>query len=507
MKINKNKLKYGSFSTVIIIVVLVAVVVLNILMSALNERGFLKFDATASGKYTISEENEKFIKKIDKDVKITVLSNESQYLNIGNFAYQYYGVSATDEDYDQTLKLLARYPEINDKIKLEFVDFYGSQAKAIAEKHPSVFYGDILITAKVGDIEKEKLVSFADIYTYQSDQYTGTAEITENNTENAISSAINTMLYGAEKNIALISSHSTPSVFNEYYSKSLSLNGFNATEIKDAVISSIDKNLDAVVIAAPTSDLLPEEITALNTWLNNDGNMGKSFIFLPGGTLTNFPNLREFLEEWGIKYSAGTVYQTDSQYYYGEPTTTFGFVQDNETAKKIVEDAESFTVLGSNVPMEKAFESFDSITPTVIMSTNDMATIKPEGADENWAPSGNYEKKSYATIILSENLKIVDNNPKRSYVVAFSSFESVYSQWAQYDKLLNLDSAVNTTLYATGTDIESAMTFVPKSITSESFADRVTAAKTAVIVIIFVVLIPQIIIALGIVVFIRRRKK
>lgn len=498
-------LKYGGFSTAMIAIVLAAVIILNLLMSVLNDSGLLKFDATSASKYSISAENEAFIKKIDKKVTLTVLSAKAEYGNLANFAYQYLGVSDEDNYCDQTVKLLERYAELNDNIELKFIDFYGTQSKTILQKNPTAFYGDILVsyTDEKGG-ENSRLVTFDDIYSYEA-MYSQYATITENKLETALSSAINTLLYRKIKNLSVLSAHSDPNFAEvlEEYTQSLSLNGFNVTENEDAILTKIDENIDVLLIAAPKNDFLPDEITLLNNWLDNGGEKGKSLIFVPGISVTSMPNLAEFLEEWGIKFSSGFLYQEDEHNYIQYPIMMYTYANETDITSKIVPDTEANYVLGNIVPMEKAFDAFEGRTPTVVMSTNDSATVMPEDADEYWTPDTNAEQKSYATLMVTEDLNVIDNNPHRSYVAAFSSYTMISS----YLTKENLSAAVNTALYISGSDSESAVTFTPKTIESESFSDQVTAAKANLITVVFVIVIPIAIIVLGIVVFVKRRKR
>ncbi len=514
---NKSLLKYGGFSLGLTAIVLAGVIVLNILMGVLDDRGLLSVDMTTSGDYTISEENEDFIKTVDRDVQITVLSNKGEYQSgLSNYAYQYFGVADAENYFGQTVKLLESYNELNRQITVRFIDYFGTETKTIAEKHPDIFYGDIIVKAldQKGN-EKERVVSFTDIYSYSdtsgyASQGYDSYYVDGNNVETAVSSAINLILYGETKNLGYISSHSETGVFEEFYAEALELNGFEITEITKPVVDSIDAELDTVAIIAPSSDLLPEEVTALSVWLDNGGKKGKSLIFMPGVSVTTLPNLNEFLEEWGIKYSSGQLYATDSQQYLSTPTTLAGYPDQGEVTEKIVESTQGLGVFGQNVPMEKAFETFENKTTYSIMSTSDTTTIMPNTAGDDWAPADGAEKKSYSNLIICADQKIIDDKPAYSYVAAFSSMEFVYSTWAstQYrSRCLNFTTAVNAALYVSGVDTDSAKTFVAKTRTESSFADSVTADKAAAVSIIFIAAIPLIIVAAGIFVFVRRKRR
>jgi len=110
-------------------------------------------------------------------------------------------------------------------------------------------------------------------------------------------------------------------------------------------------------------------------------------------------------------------------------------------------------------------------------------------------------------LIVTEEESIVDNQQYLGYVAAFSSIEFIYSDWAQYESLINLDAAVKTAVYISGMDTANKMTFVPKTITVESFADSVTESSGLVIRLIFAVVIPISLIVTGFVVWFRRKRR
>ena len=518
---NSFLLKYGGFSTAVTAIVLAAVIVLNLLMGVLEDRGIGKFDMSSGGQNSISEENKTFLKGIDKKVTLTVLANRDSYASsLAQYAVQYYNIADNSDFYSQTLNLIDGYSEANKNIEVKFTDYTSAAAKTYAEEFPSMFYGDIIVsvTSDTGET-KNRLVTFTDIYTYSDS--TGYAAqgysnytVDGNNFETAVSSAINVLLSGKTKSLALLSAHSTASVFEQYYSETLHMNGFDISTIDDAFISSISSDIDTVAIVCPSTDFLPEEITVLNTWLDNGGQKGKSLIFIPGKTVNNIPNLLEFLQEWGISYESGTLYQTDKSYRAptskkpnGDPATTTGYPSKSDITEDVLSDTSGGCIIGDNRPMSAAYESFGSRTPYTVISTNDTVTVMPDGADDNWEPSKSAQTKSYANLLVTRETEIVDNEPHYSYVAAFSSYEFVYSAWAQYSNLLNMDAALNTAMYVSGMGTDSAITFVAKTITDESFADEVNASKSLAVNIIFIGIVPAAILAAGIVIFARRKRR
>ena len=126
---NKSAFRHGTYATTIIAVVIAGVIVLNVLMGMLSERGVLSFDITSSKVNTLDEENIEFIKSVDKEVTITVLSTADAYTDntLNQYAAQYLNVVDENNEYfAQTVNILNRYAQINKKIKVVYENFYSN---------------------------------------------------------------------------------------------------------------------------------------------------------------------------------------------------------------------------------------------------------------------------------------------------------------------------------------------------------------------------------------------
>ena len=166
--INKNKIKKSSYSVAITAIVVAAVIVLNILVSALSDRFVFEYDMTVEKENSISEDNIKFLKKIEKDVTVTFCADEEEYSsNMGYYAYSLYGVSdnAAVKYYDQTVKLIKLYNSYNKKIKVNFVDTQSTEFTAISKEYSdeTLSYGDIIVSAETNGNKRNKKVGYNDI--------------------------------------------------------------------------------------------------------------------------------------------------------------------------------------------------------------------------------------------------------------------------------------------------------------------------------------------------------
>lgn len=506
---NKSAFRHGTYSAVVIAVVLVGVIVLNLLMGMLSDRGVLSFDITQSKTNTLDEKNVEYIKSVDKEITVTVLATEDDYgSTLNNYAGQYLNVLDDSGYYAQTVKILKRYEQLNKKIKVVFEDFYSNKTESFLTDYPNLFYGDIVVECD----NKTRHIAFDDIYTYSDEtgyaaQGYGSYYVDANNVETAVSSAIHALSSGDPKKMALIASHSTADIFEKYYADTLKYNNFEITKITETVVQKIPTELDVLVIAAPTNDLFESEVTVINEWLLNGGKMDKSLIFIPGNTMANKPVLKQFLAEWGVKYTDGILYQTDSNYSYnGDAAIMPFFISTNDVSKKIAPKTGGYSLVGSNLVMSTAYETFGSRKAYTVVSTNDTVTIAPEGFDTKWEPASSAKKGIYSGVIITEEEEIIDNERHTSCVVAFSSQEFIYSTWAADSRVQNMEIATNCAMFISGMN-DNKMTFLPKTIETNSFVSEITDGQTAAIRIIFVIIVPVLVAALGVVVWVRRKRK
>ena len=69
---------------------------------------------------------------------------------------------------------------------------------------------------------------------------------------------------------------------------------------------------DLLVLPAPVNDLTVDAIDKLETFLHNDGNLGKRLLYIADFTQGNTPNLDAFLKDWNITVDNSYVIDDNS---------------------------------------------------------------------------------------------------------------------------------------------------------------------------------------------------
>lgn len=516
LKLNKPKkiknqafLKRGSFSLAITAAVIVAAIVVNILVGALNDRFVLEYDMTAEKNNSISIENIEFIKNIKDEINITVCSSEEYYASYLDYlAPQYYGVQDDNASvyYEQTVKLINKYADYNKNIKIKFIDPQSAEFSEISEKYSSEIsaYGDIIVEGNKNGKEKHKIIGYEDIYslyedsTYASYGYT-TSTVEGNKIETALSGAIDYVISGKVKKAAIITGHSSTDYTASYLSM-LKDNNYEYTLVEDEIVTAISSDYDAVVIPCPSRDFSGEELDALSEFLDNDGALNKGLIFVADVNASYLTNLYDFLAQWGIAIDEGILFETNEQNHLANDPTALGSYVASED--KIVKGMK-VCVSGANVPMYAAFETDNGIKTQTLMATPETTVAAPKGTTAGWNGADKYEGKAYSTVIEAVKEDYNDDNELiTSYVTAFSSSHFLESEYNEYPSYSNKNIVLSVTERAVGVE-ESNISFVSKYITNEHF--EVTEVSAKMMRNIFMIMLPILTIAAAIFVYFRRK--
>lgn len=508
---NQALFKRGGYAVAITAVVLAGIIVFNVLLSAIASRFMLEYDMTSGKTNTINEENISYIQEIESEVTVTMCAKAEDYYGgyMDYYAKNLYGLTSDHSDYyKQTVNLIEKYNNYNKNIKVKFVDTQDSSFTEITSKYSkeSLNYGDIIVSATQNGKERYKIIGFKDIYsievddTYAAYGYT-VSSLVGNKIETALTSAIAYVTSSETKKVAFITGHSKDD-YSESYRELLKTNNYEIDIISDSMISKISSKYDAIFIVAPTIDFLENELDAIATFLDNDEKYNKGLVYFADATAPYLPNLAGFFEEWGIEVGEGILFETyESNYMPGSPTTLGSYPEGEDDLIKNIE----FCLSGYNVPIKPLFEQQSTKTVTTLISTPNTVVAAPVGTPNSWKGADDYEPDSYATLIQSQRSTYdEDNNLIKNNVIVFSSFEFIYSDYAEYESVGNKNIVLSAADRAVGAE-DTGISFVQKVISNESFSSSVTQSAANIVIIVFMAVLPILCIAVGIYVYIRRK--
>ena len=276
--IKKRWLVDGTKTLFLVLAIIAAFLGINVLMQNLE---LTPLDFTQEKLYTLTDESKEKVKNIDKDVNI-------------------YFIGYTDED--SNLDLAKQYKKVNEKIVAEAVDI--NNRPDLASKY-GIESGTQGIIVECG--EKSKVLTANDLVTYDMTTYE-TISIAEEKLTSSILS---------------VTSPKIPKVyFLEGYSEySLSQNmrllsiylGNEVTEMDTLNVISTGKipdDCDTLIITTPNKDFDDIATNAITEYINS----GKNILWL-NSALTQakeLPNVNKILELYGVKpFEVGIIRETD----------------------------------------------------------------------------------------------------------------------------------------------------------------------------------------------------
>ena len=513
---NKALFKRGGYAIALTAIVIVGAIVLNILVGALSDRFHLTFDLTDKKINSATEENIEYIKGVTAKVTISLLSTEDDYASYMDYYAQnlYKAKDSTGEYYNQTIRLLQQYSAYNENITLKFIDPQEPEFAEVQSKYSTedFVYGDILVETTIkgdngSEVARHKVLSYSDIYavtdksgyaSYGYDYY----YVSGSNLETMLTSAIASVTSTETKTLAYLKSVSNDSAFAALKSI-LTLNNYEIVDVEDEFITKLPENIDGVLFVAPKRDLTGSELDVISKYLNNNGKLGGSLIYFASISSPAMPNFSEFLLEWGIKQSTGMLFETNKNYLLNETEpSTLAIIP---TANTIF-GANKYFISSNNVPFEIVETVNKTCQVTALANTSDGVAIAPVNAEATWNGAESAAKASRPVILMSDTQNYVDNVQMKSYVMAFASYDFINQTWLAEDSLNNLDSVLGVTAKATGM-ADTSIVFQPKTIETDDYYAKVTAAKTTAIRVVFQYALPVALIALAVFVFIRRKNK
>lgn len=475
-----KSVKYGSYSALMIAIVIVIVIVANLIAANLPE-SIKTVDLSANKVYSIGNDTEKVLDGLKKDVTITVLSSKA--------------------DADSTLKrLLANYDE-SSRVKVKYTD--PSSNPSVAGNYSDLTEGSVIV--KCGS--KEQTIDSGSIYTYDSSSYSTTGNASQAfDGEGQITSAIQYVTADKLPKLYAVTGHGEQSLPSSV-SSLLKKQNMDVSELNLMSSNGIPADCDCLLIYAPTSDYSADEADMVKSYLDGGGRV----MVLDNYTDASMKNFNSILEAYGIKVEDGLVMES-ANHYYQQPMYLIPSIASSDVTKDLAD--KNLNIL---VPEALGFSqnNADGVTVTPLLQTSDGAYIKKVSngqisstAKEDGDVTGQFGI-AYLAARNSEGSGSSSSEADGSTgeLIAVSAASLINESVTNSFSLGNLDFFTDCMSYLTndGKDGVKTVSIDAKSLTAENIT--VSAMQAVTIGAVVIVIIPVIILVCGIIVWNRRRKQ
>lgn len=476
----RRSVRYGSVATAFTALFIVAVVIVNIVLTAVVNKYPLNIDLTSNKDYQLSSQTLNYLKKLKTPVDVYVIDTAAAFQKDSTLQYVY--------------KTIKQYPMYNTDIKISYIDIQSNPTFKSKFASETLSTGDII----VANGSRYKHLTQTDLIATSTDSTYGQQYPTGNQSEQAVTSAL---LYVTNTNlpkVILTSGHN-----EQNFSGLQSLLSKNNYEVKTQSIAStaIDSGTKMIAIVDPTVDFTSDEITKLDGFLNNNGKYGKSLMVFFDPSEPSLPNLENYLDNyWGIKVQPGFVYDStnNQQYAYYPLGTSF----DSDVLSSVS------TTIPFIMPLTRPLTlSYDSrnnnTTKSLVKSYNTSQVWVPKTAgDTNFNPTSSDKKGPFTTMAMStKSMASGGEDLLYSRVLVSGGTGLIDSNILSYSSFSNQELAITVANYLGG--YKPSVSILSKNFETSTLT--ISTAQKIVLGIVFIFLLPIIMIVLGLTVWLRRR--
>ncbi len=463
----------GAYATLVSVLVIAAVIVVNMIVSAVD----IRKDLTSDGKYSLTKETEELISDLEDNVTFYYLTKDGASISWLDIFFKLYEKGSKKIDF-KTVDLL-----VNPKFAEQYTDEKVMQYSLIAVNEATgqskyIPYEDMLLTELS-----------IDPYTYEYKENVVGLDI-----EGQLNAAIQHVTSGKQINFYAATGHGELALGTEGQTLLRKANvSYQTIELMTA--ERIPEDCDVLYIAVPTTDYTDAELEVIREYTAAGGDLLIAAVYQEG--LENFNRL---LADYGVKLENGIIFEGNSNYYI--PGYAYYLLP------KIGADHEiTKSFYGTKyVPMPTAFalsvtENVSSgLSRSVLLSTTGEAYLKKVQngyVDSALKADGDLEGPFSVGIY-------VKNEENGSEAVIFSAATIFTDDYLKTNSYANADLLTNSVNYMAEAEVVSTVRTI--SLDEEEMI-VVTASEANAIGIMFVIVIPVLLIAVGIVVLLRRKSK
>lgn len=462
------KKKYMLSSSLMILAAIVLIIVANVFVSVLSGKIPLKLDMTATKIYSISDQTKEYLKNYNTPTEIYILAGEA-------------------EQDDNVKIILEKYSELNSNITLKNINMSENPTfgKKYASNGKSLQANSVIIDAG----ERFRMLTLTDLYGFNSD----TGNVTSIDVEAKITSALKYVSSDKILSACIITGHND-TLPNGIKTK-LENENYTVSEV-NLLTEEIPSETTMAVIFAPVTDFTSSETAKLDQYLSKGGNMQVYF----DTNSRELTNLYSYLSGWGIQVSDSLAIENEKTKEISISGSSMSFVTaelcPNELTDSLIENKRTIAYFKYSKVLNQLFKNSGATTVTPLLKTSQSSYASSNY--ENVAQKDENSDGEKYIGLLSVNTQYGAS----VYVSGTTMLMSIDpAQIANKFGFANFDFFMNITSFMQGnTD---AYTVAPKTLTGNIIS--MNTLTGIIIGFVYAILIPIAILAVGIVVWARRR--
>ncbi len=344
--LKKKWLRDTSKTIILVLILFAAFIGINILVQKLD---LSDIDITQNKLYTISESSINQIKNIEKEVKIYLIGFDED-TSLGD--------------------LLKQYNKENEKITYEVIENIQDRVD-IKNKYNITDETQVII---VEAENQNKIITVDELYTFDYTTYQQ-IDISEEKITNAI---VNLTLEEKPK-IYFLTGHGEYSIKTDMTILRAYLeNEVNEVESLDLLVKeTVPEDTSLLVIASPQKDFLDHEVELITNYINNGGKI--LWLNDPTGKDETYPNAQKILDLFGAKFDDGIILEQDANKIVSAPNYVIPEISYTNATKNIATDGGILLINSSKITLasDEKLEELN-VTANNIITTGKTALFRKD---------------------------------------------------------------------------------------------------------------------------------
>ncbi len=472
-----RKMTSAGYTMVMTALVLVFVIVVNLLVGSLSSE-VRTIDLTNGDIFTLTDVTKDYLNKLEKDVNIYLILEDITNSN------------------DDLNRLLEVYDDASEHITVSKIN--PAQNPTFMENREYVSEGSIIV--ECGD--RFRGVELSTMYVSSEDSATGNTSYYYD-MEGQITSAIDYVVSEDIPKAYMLKSTSRDS-FSSSLLTDIAKQNIDMASIEISEDTPIPEDADIVILDLPVEDITDEEYDQITKFMDNGGSLLMfEYYNIPEDTyLTNIEKLLDRYNisvEYGAAIESNTSYMYNSQAYFGKP-----LLVEHEITKDLIDNETNLVVaMGDaiNIGEEREGLTVEPLLTSTSKAYYKDASFKKGSASTSMSqlatdPVGTFNYAVAVTDDISEDVQ--------SKFVYISSY--AFAKAEQFEELVGTGNAqfvVKCLQWLA--DQEETISIPMKSRTYSNLVYTIDAKNRILYVI--VIIIPAGVLAYGVYVWFRRRKR
>ena len=464
-----RKFKSGAYTSLLTVIVLAMLVVINLIISRMD----LKVDLSVNQYYTLTQPTKDLVKGIKDDISI------------------YYLVETGKET--QIFKRIAdKYESLSNHIKVELKDpvLYPKFASRYVEEE--VKANSFLVVNHSNNRAKyvsyEEMLVYGDEFNYETFNY----NLVGIDVEGKLTSAVQYVTTEDVPVIYTTTGHKEKET-GQIFTTALQKQNVKVKSTPTLTISSIPEDCDILMINSPEADFTADEIDMIMSYMENGGNV----MLVVDYRATKLENLSALMDYYGIRMKDGIVFEGDSnKHAQNNPHLIIPDVKQHAITNTAIEYGK-FVIMPSSTGLQILNNTRSSLKVEPLLVTSDKAYAKINLETNTFTKEiGDHDGPFYVGLAATDTFK----GSSAKLIVYSSEFvfdDSALEGFGNYEIL-------------TGTISHLAGSIRPISVKTRSLSLdplALTQKQANSWGIITAVILPLLILAGGVVISLRRRKR